>query len=190
MIGDMVVVSGLPRSGTSMMMRMLQAGGLQLLTDGERAADEDNPRGYYEYAPVKRLAEDDSWVPEAQRKVVKVVSRLLYELPEDYSYDVVFMQRDIREILASQEVMLARMGTAVAASEQEQLRLRFERHLVELEQWLAQRSSFRVLQVAFARVHEDALAAATRVCDFLEEELDAMAMAETVDEKLYRQREK
>ncbi len=172
------------------MMRMLQAGGLQPLTDGERAADEDNPKGYYEYAPVKRLAKDNSWVGEARGKVVKVVSRLLYELPEDHSYDVLFMQRDIREILTSQEVMLARMGTAVAVSEQQQLRLRFERHLVELEEWLAQRSSFRVLQVAFARVHEDPLEAATRVRDFLDEDLDTQTMAEAVDEKLYRQREK
>lgn len=172
-----------------MMMRMLEAGGLQPLTDGERAADEDNPTGYYEYAPVKGLAVDDSWVPEARGKVVKIVSRLLYELPEDFCYDVVFMQRDIREILTSQEVMLARMGTAVAASEQEQLRLRFERHLVELEEWLAQRSCFRVLRVAFARVHEDALEAATRVRDFLDADLDTEAMAGVVEEKLYRQRQ-
>ena len=188
MVGEMVVVSGLPRSGTSMMMRMLEAGGLDLLTDGERAADVDNPTGYYEYAPVKRLARDNSWVCEARGKVVKVVSRLLYELPEDHTYDVVFMQRDIGEVLASQEVMLARMGTAVTPSEQEQLRLRFERHLVELEEWLARHNSFRVLQVAFARVHADAWEAAIRVRDFLEEELDTQAMAEAVDETLYRRR--
>ena len=189
MIGDIVVVSGLPRSGTSMMMKMLEAGGLELLTDGERTADDDNPRGYYEYSPVKGLARDSSWMPQACGKAVKIISRLLYELPAELRYDVVFMQRDIKEVLASQEVMLARMGTSVEASEQEELRLRFERHLVELEEWRAQQGYFRVLRGAFADVHEDALQAAVRVSDFLDEALDTRAMAEVVDEGLYRQRQ-
>ena len=190
MIGDIVVVSGLPRSGTSMMMKMLEAGGLELLTDGERTADDDNPRGYYEYSPVKDLARDSSWIPQARGKVVKIISRLQYELPDDLRYDVVFLQRDLTEVLASQEVMLARMGTRVEASEQEELRLRFERHLVELEEWLAQQTRFRLLPVAFADVHEDALRAAVRVSDFLGEVLDTQAMDEAVDESLYRQRQR
>ena len=188
MTGDVVVVSGLPRSGTSMMMRMLEAGGLNLLTDGDRGADDDNPRGYYEFAPVKRLTSDSSWVGDALGKAVKVVSRLLYELPEGFDYDVVFMQRDLEEVLASQGVMLARIGTAPVESEQVQMRLHFERHLVELNEWLAQQRSFRVLQIEFSGVHENAAAAASRVDDFLKLGLDTEAMAKAVDEKLYRQR--
>jgi len=187
-IGDIVVVSGLPRSGTSMMMRMLEAGGVNLLTDSERGADDDNPRGYYEYAPVKRLARDASWVRDARGKAIKVVSRLLYELPTDFNYDVVFMQREIGEVLASQQVMLTRMGTRVAESEQEQLRLRFQSHLVELEEWLARQRCFRVLCTEFARVHAAAEEEAVRVRDFLGQDLDTNAMARAVDEALYRQR--
>ena len=187
-IGDIVVVSGLPRSGTSMMMRMLEAGGVNLLTDSERGADDDNPRGYYEYAPVKRLARDASWVRDARGKAIKVVSRLLYELPTDFNYDVVLMQREIGEVLASQQVMLTRMGTRVAESEQEQLRLRFQSHLVELEEWLARQRCFRVLCTEFARVHAAAAEEAVRVRDFLGQDLDTNAMARAVDEALYRQR--
>lgn len=187
-IGDIVVVSGLPRSGTSMMMRMLEAGGVNLLTDSERGADDDNPRGYYEYAPVKRLARDASWVRDARGKAIKVVSRLLYELPTDFNYDVVLMQREIGEVLASQQVMLTRMGTRVAESEQEQLRLRFQSHLVELEEWLARQRCFRVLCTEFARVHAAAEEEAVRVRDFLGQDLDTNAMARAVDEALYRQR--
>ena len=171
-----------------MMMRMLAAGGLDLLTDGERNADDDNPRGYYEYAPVKRLAKDSSWVSQAQGKVVKIISRLLFELPPQFTYDVVFMQRDLAEVLASQEVMLERMGTAVTESEQAQLRLRFDRHLVELEEWLARQSNFRVLHTQFASVHAGAADEAGRVRDFIGADVDVEAMARAVDETLYRQR--
>ena len=171
-----------------MLMRMLGAGGLDLLTDGERGADDDNPCGYYEYAPVKRLARDSSWVPEARGKAVKIVSRLLYELPRQFAYDVIFVQRDLTEVLASQEVMLERMGTSVQEGEQAQLRLRFERHLVELGEWLAGQDNFRVLQTEFSRVHAGAVEEAVRVRDFLDVDLDVEAMSQAVEERLYRQR--
>src|SRR5262249_58261695 len=105
-----VIVSGLPRSGTSLMMQMLQAGGMPLLTDALRPADADNPNGYWEYEPVKRLQQDNSWIPKAEGKAVKVVSALLPYLPPQHTYKIIFMQRPLQEVMASQTVMLERRG--------------------------------------------------------------------------------
>src|SRR5262245_30589474 len=111
MISDVVtIVSGLPRSGTSMMMKMLEAGGLDPVTDNIRTADEDNPKGYYELEKVMELKNDKSWVPDAKGKVIKVISALLQDLPGDHAYRVVFMQRNMHEVLASQRQMLIRRG--------------------------------------------------------------------------------
>src|SRR5262245_57703089 len=104
------IVSGLPRSGTSLMMRMLEAGGMPVLVDNIRAADEDNPAGYYEFEPVKQTSADNAWVKLAVGKAVKVVYRLLYDLPAGFRYRVLFMQRDMAEVLASQRKMLERAG--------------------------------------------------------------------------------
>ena len=110
------VVSGLPRSGTSLMMQMLEAGGMETVTDGQRAPDADNPKGYYELERVKRLKEDHAWLAEAEGKALKVVSMLLYDLPADFRYRVLFMERDLDEILSSQRTMLARRGTGEGES--------------------------------------------------------------------------
>jgi len=114
---QITIVSGLPRSGTSLMMQMLAAGGLPPLTDGERTSDESNPRGYYEYEPVKRLRTDRSWLPQAQGRVVKIIHLLLRELPVEgqFQYRVILMKRPIEEILASQRAMLQRASKAAAA---------------------------------------------------------------------------
>ena len=104
------IVSGLPRSGTSMMMQVIEAGGIPALTDNPRARDEDNPQGYYEFEPVKQTRDDPSWVPGARGKVVKMVYRLLYDLPGDQDYRVIFMRRNIDEVLTSQKKMLQRSG--------------------------------------------------------------------------------
>jgi hypothetical protein len=117
------IVSGLPRSGTSMMMQMLAAGGMPALADNLRQADEDNPRGYYEFERVKEVATDSSWLDEAEGKAVKMVYRLLYDLPADRSYRVIFMIRSLDEVIASQQVMLERSGTASDALDDAQLAL-------------------------------------------------------------------
>ena len=109
-----VVVSGLPRSGTSLMMQMLEAGGLPILMDDRRPADADNPRGYYEFQPVKTLDKDNSWMAQAEGKAVKVVSLLLYHLPPGHDYKVLFMERTIAEVLASQTAMLKRLQPTAA----------------------------------------------------------------------------
>src|SRR5687768_1736541 len=104
------VVSGLPRSGTSMMMKMLEAGGLEPVVDHVRKPDEDNPKGYYEFERVKALENDREWLPEAKGKFVKVISMLLRHLPADHRFKVIFMQRNMPEVLASQKKMLVRRG--------------------------------------------------------------------------------
>src|SRR5882724_9225667 len=107
---EIIVVSGLPRSGTSLMMQMLAGGGVEIVTDAIRAADCDNPRGYQEFERVKKIKQDRSWLPEARDKAFKMVSQLLYDLPPSERYRIIFMQRDLDEVLASQEKMLERLG--------------------------------------------------------------------------------
>lgn len=132
------VVSGLPRSGTSMMMKMLQAGGMELLVDDIRTADEDNPKGYFEYEKVKRLHKDSSWIGDARGKTLKVISLQLFQLPSRYQYRVVFMQRTLEEIIQSQNAMLKRLGRKAAAEDQE-TRILFAKHLAKVTSWLAQK---------------------------------------------------
>ena len=113
------IVSGLPRSGTSLMMRALDKGGINLLTDEIRAPDQDNPKGYYEFEKVKTVKQDSSWVSRAKGKAVKMVYRLLYDLPKKFSYRIVFMQRDLKEILVSQKKMLQRKNQALTLEDKE-----------------------------------------------------------------------
>src|SRR5262245_57688671 len=107
---DIIVVSGLPRSGTSLMMQMLDNGGIAVVTDNFRTADTDNPRGYYEYEKVKKIKQDASWLPGTRGKAFKMVSQLLYDLPPEEQYRILFMERDLEEMLLSQEKMLERLG--------------------------------------------------------------------------------
>jgi hypothetical protein len=186
---EIVIVSGLPRSGTSMMMRMLEAGGLPVLVDQQREADADNPNGYYEYEPVLRLKRDNSWVGEAVGKVVKIVYMLLYHLPADYHYKVVFMDRDLEEVIASQEVMLRRKGVAPPEGEsQPDMKVLFRKQLADFFRWIEQQPNFEVERVNYAEVLQDPPAIAERLSRFLERELDLQAMARVCDPSLHRQR--
>jgi hypothetical protein len=183
-----VVVSGLPRSGTSMMMKMLEAGGLPVLTDNLRAADEDNPRGYFEFERVKRIQEDPEWLPEAQGKVVKMISALLKHLPSDYRYRIIFMRRDMGEILASQRQMLVRRGEETERVDDKEMARLFARHLSQLESWLASQPHMDVLYVHYGDVVAAPAAAAAQVNAFLGGGLDEIRMAQAVDPALYRQK--
>ncbi|MFQ5349197.1 MAG: sulfotransferase family protein [Thermoanaerobaculia bacterium] len=184
-----VVVSGLPRSGTSMAMKMLQAGGLPLVTDGERKADEDNPKGYFEYEPVMNLARDPdkSWLAGARGKGVKIISTLLRELPAGYNYRVVFMRRDLSEILASQAKMLQRRGEESGADD-EQMRLVFENDLWRANYLLKNGPQFSVLPVHYTEVLAEPMAQARRLAGFLGGDLDVDKMAAVADPELYRNR--
>jgi len=182
------IVSGLPRSGTSMMMQVLSAGGLEPLTDGVRRADADNPRGYYEFEPVKRTREDPSWLGGARGKVVKMVYRLLYDLPPaGYAYRVIVMRRDIREVLASQKKMLQRLGKGDTGDDAELAAL-FAKQLRQFDAWIAGQSAFQSLDVEYAEMIADPVAQCRRINAFLGGVLDVQAMAEVVDPALYRNR--
>lgn len=181
------VVSGLPRSGTSLMMRMLELGGLPVLTDGERAADVDNPRGYYELERVKRLKADSSWVQGAEGHVVKVISQLLPDLPPSHRYKVVFMRRHLDEVLASQKKMLAHRGEDNPSQDQEMKEL-FIQHLDETERWLRQAPHVEVLYLNYTRVMTEPLAQSLRLARFLDVPVSAEKMASAVEPSLYRNR--
>jgi len=185
-----VVVSGLPRSGTSMMMRMLSAGGVPPLEDGVRAADVSNPKGYYEFEPVKNLDKhgDLSWLPTARGKAVKIISFLLTYLPETCDYRVIFMRRDLDEVLRSQAAMLQRRGEAVNAAGDARTREIYAAHLAQVGRFLAGRDCFRTLDVDYAAAVKYPAAAAAAVARFLPQPLDQAAMAGAVDDALYRNR--
>lgn len=183
------IVSGLPRSGTSMMMTMLAAGGVPAYTDNIRAADEDNPKGYYELERVKKMPDGDiDWLPEAKGKAVKVISALLEHLPAKYTYRVLFMQRKMEEVLASQKQMLIRSGKPTDTVSDEQLADMYAKHLVKVNAWLADQANFSVLDLDYNKMLDDPSKYADYVNNFLGGTLDVEAMVGVVDNRLYRQR--
>jgi hypothetical protein len=186
MASDVLVVSGLPRSGTSLMMQMLDGGGVPVLTDNVRAADTDNPRGYYEFEPVKALKRDASWLPAARGKAVKLVSQLLYHLPPGERYRVVFLKRDLEEVLESQEKMLRRLGRVPAP--REKIRGAYAAHLERLHEWLRRQANMTVLRVRYRDLLERPREQAERVREFLAVEAAVEGMAKAVDPSLYRNR--
>lgn len=182
------IVSGLPRSGTSMAMRILSEGGITPLIDEIRKADEDNPRGYYEFEPVKQTKKDASWLRKAPGMVVKMVYRLLYDLPGDYQYRVVFMKRRLEEVIASQNVMLDRLGKAGGGLSDDQLMPTFRKEIEKVETWLASQPNFKTLYVDYNQVLADGSGPVHAINDFLGGDLDTKKMLAVVDPKLYRQR--
>jgi hypothetical protein len=184
------IVSGLPRSGTSLMMQMLQAGGLPVLSDGERKADADNPKGYLEWERIKQLPKDASVIAEAEGKAVKVISQLLLSLPEGHEYRVIFMQRPLPEVMKSQDEMMRRRGTYDPMADTSPIEQAFQRHLADVNKWLADKPQVKVLRVHYHRVLGDAKTVAEEVAKFLGAPLDIAAMAQQVDGALYRNRMK
>ena len=182
------IVSGLPRSGTSLMMQMVNAAGIPALTDDVRAQDEDNPRGYYELEAVKKTRTDKSWLDGVAGRVVKLVHLLLYDLPPDRSYRVIFMRRRLSEVVRSQGVMLERRGTRGAQLTAEQLIKAFEDQIDKIEKWLDAQSSFQVHYVDYNELVENPGPAVAAINAFLGGGLDEQAMLATVDPSLYRQR--
>lgn len=184
-----VIVSGLPRSGTSMMMKMLEAGGIPPLTDEIREADPDNPKGYYEFERVKQMDKGDTeWLAQAPGKAVKVITALLQHLPADYTYRVIMMERHMPEILASQRKMLVRRGEDADAMDDQKMAELFSRHKEQVQAWLAQQDNFSVLDVHYSDVLSDPQTQAERVDAFLQQELDVERMTGVVDPTLYRNR--
>jgi LPS sulfotransferase NodH len=184
------VVSGAPRSGTSLMMRMLEAGGIPALTDGERPPDAHNPHGYFEYSPVKRLALGDAafWIEAARGHAVKIIYRLLTYLPPRTSYRIIFMERDLAEVFASQRDMLLARGDAAASQEAARLIPAMAAELRAAKDWLARQAGISVLAVPYAEVVREPVKWSHEVSRFLGGGLDETAMAAAVDPALYRHR--
>jgi len=182
------IVSGLPRSGTSLMMQMLTAGGIPPLTDAQRTADDDNPRGYYELERVKQLRQDRSWLPEARGKVVKIIHLLLMELPTDQDYRVIFMHRDLAEVTKSQAVMLQRSGKVGADLAAEKLAAVYASQLTTVKRWMSERPCFKVLDVNYADTVQQPQMKAIDIDLFLGGGLNVDAMAGSVAPELYRNR--
>jgi len=184
-----VVISGLPRSGTSMAMKMLEAGGLPLVSDGQREADVDNPKGYYEDERVKGLerSSDRAWVRDARGKGIKVISRLLRSLPAENFYQVVLMRRDLTEVLASQAKMLERRDED-GGTDDERMRKLLEKDLWQATYHLKRAPNFEWLELQYAEVLADPEGQARRMAGFLDLGLDVERMATVVDPDLYRNR--
>jgi hypothetical protein len=183
-----VVVSGLPRSGTSMAMKMLEAGGMEIVTDGIRTADEDNPKGYYELERVKNLHKDEdrAWLNDARGKAIKIISYLLKSLPDEHNYKVIFMNRKIAEVLASQQKMLTRRSEASGPADDKMAAI-FERDLKEARFFL-RRPHFEVLEIDYNQALEDPRPMASKISAFLGGSMDVDTMTGVVDKKLYRNR--
>ncbi len=182
------IVSGLPRSGTSLMMQMLVAGGMTPLADGERKADADNPRGYLEWERIKTLPTDPACIAEGEGKVVKVISRLLLTLPAGHEYRVIFMQRPLAEVLASQDEMMRRRGTYKEGANSAQISAAFEKHLREVYSWLDSKPYVKSIRIPYHEALSKPQQISRQIADFLNVPLDIEAMVGQVDSSLYRNR--
>jgi hypothetical protein len=181
-----IVVSGLPRSGTSMMMHMLAAGGMEMVTDRLRQADADNPKGYFEFEKVKSLTEDASWMGLACGKAIKIIASLLPYLPNIYTYKVIVMERNLQEVLASQQIMLQNRGADTSGPDDETMGALLAQNLSDAKAWLRQQAHIDMLVVRHAEAMADPLACAQRVRQFVDLPLDVHAMATVVDPSLHR----
>lgn len=184
-----IVISGLPRSGTSMAMKMLEAAGMPVVQDGVRTADEDNPKGYYEDERVKDLgnATDKGWLKDARGRVVKIISYLLKDLPEEHNYKVIFLRRDLEEVLASQKKMLERRGEVDGTPDEKMIEI-YKDHLWKVNYLFKHKPQFEVLDLEYKAVVSDPRAQARRMSEFLGQSFDIEKMAGVVDAELYRNR--
>jgi hypothetical protein len=186
MKNKIIIVSGLPRSGTSLMMQILQAAGIPLLTDDSRPADEDNPKGYFEFEPVKRLEKESAWLAQAKGKAVKVVSHLLKYLPSDFNYIVLFMNRDLDEIIASQNKMLLNSHKSLGKLTHNQLREKYALHLNQIHHWLALQPNILFEDIHFNALIRNPKNELTKVWCTLKPEVSMEAVLSVIQPDLYR----
>ncbi len=185
-----IVVSGLPRSGTSLMMQMLDAGGVPVFTDKQRTADESNPRGYYEHEAVKKLRKDKKWLSNATGKSVKIISHLLPLLPAKYTYKIIVMVRDLTEVVQSQHKMLVRLGKKKEDTYPARLEMNFKNQILKADDWLKSNYNAAYLYINYKEVIENPGKAAKKVQQFLGMKLDVKKMEAVVDKSLYREKNK
>jgi hypothetical protein len=185
----LIVVSGLPRSGTSMMMKMLESGGLEILTDNLRKADANNPKGYYEFERVKQLKNGDfAWLSDAIGKVVKIVTGLIMFLPADFNYKVIFMQRDLKEVLSSQRKMLGRLGKGDDHIPDDKLEKIYQEHLNYVSAWLSKQPNVEVLYVNYNTMLGNPTTSLAKIIAFLGGDMRVELMVNVVDKELYREK--
>lgn len=180
------IVSGLPRSGTSMMMRILSNQNRVLLTDEFRSADMDNPHGYFEYEAVKLSLKDTSWLSQAVGKTVKIISTYLMALPNDYFYRIIFMERSLAEIIASQEAMLKRRNKTLKDTHHITLIKIFEKHLLEIFKWLNDQENMLFCRIDYNDIINNPCAYTKVLSRFLGCSFDESKLLESVDTSLYR----
>ncbi len=185
-----VVVSGLPRSGTSMLMRMLEAGGLAILSDAERTADIDNPKGYFELERIKHLEkeQDKSYLRAGRGKALKAISFLIKDLPDENDYRVIFMRRDLDEVLVSQEKMIARLDQGDTSADKEAMKEAYRNDIVRTRVHCRKRPNFELIEIHYKAAIDDPAAACRNVNVFLGGGLDEAAMRAAIDASLYRNR--
>lgn len=188
MKNSITIVTGLPRSGTSMMMRMLEAGGIEVATDNLRTADTDNPNGYYELEVVKNIKDDTSWVENMKGKAFKMVSTLLYHLPEEYDYNLVFMRRHAQEIMDSQHRMLKRLGKNTNPDDDVKFISLFEKHLNHIDEWIASKTNVSNLYVPYNQLLNTPPELLNAIGQHIDKDLNIEAMCNVIDKNLYRNR--
>ena len=181
-----IVVSGLPRSGTSLMMQILQKAGIPLLTDEKRRADVNNPRGYFEYQPVKKLKEDNSWLHRARGKALKIVSPLLVYLPDAFHYQIIFMQRSLDEIIASQNKMLN--SRAIPPTPSQRLRNYLANHLLQINTYLSNKKNISVLKIDFKTLIDQPETELAKLSEFLGHPFNHETIKSVIQRDLYRTR--
>ena len=183
-----IIVSGLPRSGTSMVMKMLEVGGIEPLTDNIRKADIDNPKGYYEFERVKKLPEDTEWLKDAKGKVVKVLAELMKHLPDGYNYKIIFIERNIEEIIRSQKKMLIRRGEDPNKVSDDEIKALFNKYLKIMKQHIENRDNMDVLYISYNEIIQNPLGSIKEINQFFDGALDEGKMKAAIDKKLYRNR--
>ena len=184
--GEIIIVSGLPRSGTSMMMQILKAGGLDILSDQKRVADKNNPRGYFEYEPVKKLMNDKTWLPNAKGKVVKVIAQLIPYLPSNFNYKIIFMRRPMHEVLKSQQIMLGKDKDVQSKTFPTGLNDAFLKQLNRVEEWIESQPNIDVLDMNYKDVVALSESEFDSLISFLDKPLDVEKLKSAIDNKLYR----
>lgn len=183
---QITIVSGLPRSGTSLMMQMLDKGGLETLIDKKREADISNPKGYYEYEPVMSIAKDNSWLSKAQDRGVKVVAPLLKHLDPKYRYKVIFMKRDLMEIITSQQKMIGKNTETFPVK----LYNAYVRQLETIESWKEREPNVEVIYVDYKELLNNPKDNIEKIANFISVNLDTKNMETAIDKSLYRNRSK
>lgn len=185
--GTVTIVSGLPRSGTSLMMQMLEKGGMDIFTDGRRSADDNNPKGYYEHEGVKKLMQKNAFIKHAENKAIKVIANLLHHLPPTYYYKIIFMERDLKEIVQSQQKMLSRLNHSSAETYPLHLVQNYEKTLKNIKKWLPKQTNMEILFVPHHSLFEQPFEQAIRINEFLNCNLRPEQMVEVIDHSLYRE---